>query len=602
MCGLVGIFSYQINAPKVNREELIKIRDHMSKRGPDGKGEWFSNDDCVALGHRRLSIIDLSDSAAQPMVSNCGQVIIIYNGEIYNYKELREKLVTKGYKFKSNSDTEVLINLYLDKGEDMVEYLRGMFAFAIWDERRRGMFLVRDHFGIKPLYISDDGKTVRFASQVKALLAGDRISRELDPAGQVGFYLWGHIPEPFTLYKNIRSVPSGTSIFFDSHGNKNENKYFSITDTFVNLEKIIKEAPKKSNQTDLREIMLDTVRHHLVSDVPVGLFLSSGLDSITLTALASELQGNLKTVTLGFEEFKGTENDETIYAEKVARQYGTDHQTIWISKKDFQCEKENILDVMDQPSIDGVNSYFVAKAAAEAGLKVAISGIGGDEIYGGYSSFKQIPKLVNLISKIKLIPGIDKAFHKITSSILNDSISPKYAGLIEYGGSFSSAYFMRRAFFMPWELGQILDEAIINEGLLRLKTDIKLTSTINGIQDSHLKISALETNWYMRNQLLRDSDWAGMAHSLEIRVPFVDLVNVQQTAIYFLNNNHISKRDLAQTPLNALDKHILYKRKSGFSVPIKTWLENEGNEKLSNRGLRGWANCISECNFMHSSQ
>lgn len=230
MCGIVSIFAYNNSAPPIDRDELLRIRDHMITRGPDGCGTWFSVDNRVGLGHRRLAIIDLSETGAQPMALADGSLIITFNGEIYNYQELRDGLEKKGYRFRSTSDTEVLLNLYADKGQEMVHALRGMYAFAIWDERKKGLFLARDPFGIKPLYYADDGRTLRAASQVKALLAGRCVDTAPEPAGHVGFFLWGHVPDPYTIYKGIRSLPAGTSLWVDKEGQKHIKSFSCISE------------------------------------------------------------------------------------------------------------------------------------------------------------------------------------------------------------------------------------------------------------------------------------------------------------------------------------------------------------------------------------
>ncbi len=256
MCGIAALFAYHGDAPKVERDELIAIRDQMVSRGPDGAGEWLSPDGRVGLGHRRLSIIDLSPSGAQPMFNADRSLAIVFNGEIYNYAELRSELSGQGppvdgpegfrsYSFRSNSDTEVLLHLYAEKGEAMVHELRGMYAFAIWDAEKRGMFLARDPFGIKPLYYSDDGRTLRLASQVKALRAGGRIDLAPEPAGHVGFFLWGHLPDPYTLFKNIRSLPAGSTMWVDRSGPKSPR-------TFCNISAILTEAEERSEVGDQR--------------------------------------------------------------------------------------------------------------------------------------------------------------------------------------------------------------------------------------------------------------------------------------------------------------------------------------------------------------
>src|SRR5258706_15592775 len=278
MCGINGIFAYHYAATPVDREELVRTRDSMAARGPDGKGSWFSEDERLGLGHRRLSIIDLTEAGAQPMTSADGRFVVTFNGEIYNYRELRQALEAKGRKFHSHSDTEVLLHLYAEQGHDMVAGLRGMFAFAIWDREQRRLFLARDPYGIKPLYYADDGWTFRFATQVKALLAGGKVSRDPDPVGQIGFYLWGAVPEPFTTYQDIRSLPAGSILWVDSVGPHEPKGYFSIAEAYCRAERACPNLHGEDIQDIVREVLSDSVAHHLVSDVPVGGFLSAGVD------------------------------------------------------------------------------------------------------------------------------------------------------------------------------------------------------------------------------------------------------------------------------------------------------------------------------------
>ena len=233
MCGIAGIYAYRSSARSVDRNELVRIREHMASRGPDGKGEWYSADGRVGFGHRRLSIIDLSLRGAQPMQTADGRLVITFNGEIYNYRALRRELETRGYTFRSDSDTEVLLHLYADLGEKMLRELRGMFAFGIWDAQEQQLLLARDPYGIKPLYYVDDGSTVRFASQVKALMAGRGVSGDPDSAGWVGFYLFGSVPEPFTIYRAVRAVPAGSFIRIDQRGCDKPVQYYSIAKTYA---------------------------------------------------------------------------------------------------------------------------------------------------------------------------------------------------------------------------------------------------------------------------------------------------------------------------------------------------------------------------------
>lgn len=591
MCGIAAIFNYKFNGEVVRKEILDAIRDGMVSRGPDDAGSWISSDYTVGLAHRRLSIIDLSREGAQPMFSQDGKLKIVFNGEIYNYPQLKEELQSLGYKFSSSTDTEVLLYLYKEYGKQMVSRLRGMFAFCIWDEEKQGLFIARDAFGIKPLYYADNGYTIQIASQVKALLKGGQVDTTPEPAGHAGFLLWGSVPEPFTFYKGIKSLPPGSFLWIDKKGTKIDKQYFSMTEIINNSKPFdTVELNKEEIDRYIHSTLQDSVKHHLIADVPVGLFLSSGIDSTILATLIKEVRGSdLQTITIGFSEYKGTLNDETPLAEQLAKDLGFSHKTYWITKNDFTREVENILEAMDQPTIDGINTYFVSKMAADAGLKVAISGLGGDELLGGYPSFKQIPKMVRVLKyPSKISPFFGKVFRFLSKNIIMRYTSPKYASILEYGGSYAGAYFLRRSLFMPWEIGSIMGEEMALEGLQTLNTIGNLEKTIKGLDDDYFKISTLETKWYMQNQLLRDSDWAGMAHSIEIRVPLVDKQVFQNMVPILKSDIRPDKRYVARAILDPSHAAIVNRPKTGFSVPVHDWLLNDtqyGNE----RGLRGWA-------------
>ncbi len=579
----------------MERAELLRVRDAMVARGPDDAGLWISPDGRVGLALRRLAIIDLSKAGAQPMASGDGALRIVFNGEIYNYRALRESLRQHGHVFVSGSDTEVLLHLYARYGHEMVDHLRGMYAFGIWDEARRGLFLARDPFGIKPLYYADGGGTVRIASQVKALLKSDHVGDGADPAGHVGFFLWGHVPDPYTLYGDIRALPAGARLWIDRHGVRAPERFFSVRETLIAAEARPAEGGDADRDGRMRAALLDSVRHHLVADVPVGVFLSSGLDSTTVTAYASELHGaELETITLGFEEYRGTHDDEVPLAETVAVACGTSHRTRWVRAGEFKDDQAAVLAAMDQPTIDGVNAYFVSKAAKESGLKVALSGLGGDEMFGGYPSFDQIPRLVRALAPAHSIPALGRAFRWVSAPLLRHFTSPKYASILEYGTSHGDAYLLRRGLFMPWELPRLLDPELVREGWAELRTLLRLGETLKGLRGSHFRIAALELCWYMRDRLLRDADWAGMAHSLEIRVPLVDIDLLREMAPLLASARRPTKRDMARSPPTALPDAVLSRSKTGFSVPVQEWLQQGSSDTARTRGLRGWARKVHE--------
>ena len=345
----------------------------MARRGPDGEGVWQSDDQRLVLGHRRLAIIDLSPAGAQPMVDLVTGNVIVFNGEIYNYQELKRELQSSGQQFRSNTYTEVLLHLYALHGESMLERLRGMFAFAIWDARAQKLLLARDPLGIKPLYYADDGMTLRFVSTVKALLAGG-VSDTPSAAGLAGFFLWGHVPEPWTWVEAIRAVPAGSLLTIErGKPMAVPRRYFDLRQEIVAAERLA--PPSRDAIEETLAAIDDSVRHHMVADVPVGTFLSSGRDSTLIAALARRHADEpLRTLTLGFEEYRGTANDEVPIAERVAELLGTVHSTRIVRREDFEAARQEIYDAMDQPSIDGVNTWLVARAAAQLGLKVALSG------------------------------------------------------------------------------------------------------------------------------------------------------------------------------------------------------------------------------------
>ena len=597
MCGINGIFAYNHSASAPSEAELIATRDHMFRRGPDGVGVWWSEDRRIGFGHRRLSIQDLSERANQPMSDGAGRYTIVFNGEIYNYLELRRDLESKGYVFRTTSDTEAILHLYALEGEAMVRRLRGMFAIAIWDREARRLFFARDPYGIKPLYIANDGWTVRFASQVKALLAGGQISREPEPAGVVGFYLWGSVPEPFTCYRDIRQLPAGHTQIVDAAGVHPSKAFYSIAGVLAGAPRI--HGSPTQMEARIKEAAFESVRAHLLSDVEVGVFLSAGIDSGALLGLMRDAgQEKIRAITLGFKEFEGTPEDETPLAREIAKLYQAEHVVRSVDRAEFKHDLPLILEAMDQPSIDGVNTWFASKAAHEAGLKVALSGLGGDELLAGYPSFQDVPKWVKYLSVPAAIPGMGALGRAALGLFKQTGISPKLAGMLTYGGTYPGAYLLRRGLFLPFELKTVLDPELLSLGLGRLKPLARVAASMQPAPRSAMgRVCALESANYMRNQLLRDSDWAGMAHSLEIRTPLVDSILLAQVAPTLRSfKQNYGKQALAKAARTPLPKMITKRPKTGFCTPIASWkTESISDKPLSAASFsRAWAESIME--------
>jgi asparagine synthase (glutamine-hydrolysing) len=576
MCGIAGIHAYLSVAPPVDRDELVRMNERMAARGPDGNGLWLSEDGRTGFAHQRLAIIDLSPNGAQPMHSACGQLTITFNGEIYNYRELRAGLEARGHAFRTGSDTEVLLQLYVEHGADMVRKLRGMFAFGLWDARKQTLLLARDALGVKPLYWTDDGWTVRFASQAKALLAGGRVARDPDSAGIVGFHLFGSVPEPFTVWRDIRALPAGTTLTIDAAGPRTGRRYYDVAQALAE-----RAADTSHDAADARrrlaEAVRDSVRHHLVADVPVAVFLSAGLDSGALLGTMAGLgTGPVTAVTLAFSEFTGSPFDEAPLAAAVAALYGARHIVRTVDRGEFENDLPSILDAMDLPTIDGINTWFVAKAAHEAGIKVALSGLGADECFGGYPSFAEVPRSVHWLRPVAKLPWIGELTRRGLSAVIGAGLGahPKAAGVLQYGGTWAGAYLLRRSVYMPWELGELLEPTVVREGLRRLAplSHIAAALHVSGRLGDFDRVAALETSLYMRNQLLRDADWAGMSHGVEIRVPYVDPFFLASLPRGDLLARLDAKAAVADVPVPPLPAVIRNRPKTGFQTPIGRWL------------------------------
>ena len=583
MCGIAGSLILRDHAGLIDVDRLNQVRDHMRARGPDGSGTWISADGRVGLAHRRLAIIDLSPRGAQPM--QAGKLSITFNGEIYNYRALRKELESSGETFVSDSDTEVLLKLYARDGAAMLGQLRGMFAFAIWDSHAGELFLARDPFGIKPLYYGEAAGTFWFASQTRALADTGVLASTPDPRAWTQFLLWGSVPEPRTAYADIHALPAGSWLTVrPGHPAARPASYFSLAQVYASAT-----APR-ATAADVRAAVLDSVRHHLIADVPVGVFLSAGIDSAVVLGTACDIGSPPESVTLGFTEFAGQPRDEAPLAAEIAQHYGSRHSVRWVDRAEFDRDLPAILASMDQPSIDGINTWFVSKAARELGWKVALSGLGGDELFGGYPSFRDVPTWVRWLHWAARMPRLAERCGRLIGRL---SRHPKAQGLLRFGGNWAGAYYLRRGLFMPWEVEAErptwlpADPAAIEESL----QDLEQQLTPDPGSD-HARVSVLETGAYMRNQLLRDSDWASMAHSVELRVPLVDHFLVARIAQKLPPAvSGAAKAVLAAVPKTALPPSIIRRPKTGFETPVSHWTDG-GIRALDEPWARRWARSV----------
>jgi asparagine synthase (glutamine-hydrolysing) len=570
MCGIAG-FLY---SPKVEQAQALidvqRMVQRMAARGPDAKGIWQGEG--ITLGHRRLAIVDLDARSTQPMVSASSRYVIVFNGEIYNFRELRRDLVAAGVNFHTTSDTEVLLTLFERDGENMLPKLRGMFAFAIWDVVARELFLARDPYGIKPLYYAHTAHGLFFGSQVKAVLASSLVSREPEPAGLAGFYLWGSVAEPWTLYRGLFALPAGHSLRLREGQVAAPVCWQDIRSHWQGYG--VQLSPPEL-QERVRQAVRESVQAHLGADVPVSVFLSGGIDSGVIARLAAELGARVEGITIGFKEFTGQDENEVPVAAAIAAHYGLPHHVRTVDHAEFEQDLPKILDAMDQPSVDGVNTWFASKAAAERGYKVVLSGVGGDELFCGYSSFQTIPRMAALGHMAAAIPGVRGLLRAPCAWLGSRRSNPKFQGLPAFMGSLEGLYFLKRGLFLPDELPALMGVDMAREGLERLGGSPPGMTQANA-RDGAAAVGLLESTHYLRNQLLRDSDWASMAHSLELRTPLVDarlLETLGPNVSGFAGG--VGKAMLAKSPKKPLPEFIINRQKSGFSIPMGQWLADQ---------------------------
>jgi len=578
MCGISGAVGW---IDTDIESALTRVNGAQRHRGPDDEGTWKTVDTSggrgAAFAFRRLAIIDLSPDGHQPMVDRETGNVIVFNGELYNYKLLRSELAADGATFKSQSDTEVLLKGYAKWGMQVLPRLRGMFALAIWDERRRQVVLARDRLGIKPLYLCTRNtpggrKTVFFASEVRSLLAADLAGRRLNPRA-VATYVWnGFVVGPETIVEGVELLAAGSTAVVRLDGLYETHSYW----------KFPRHAPAPDGEERVSEALETSVRQHLVSDVPLGVFLSGGIDSSAVTALAAKTAGSgVRTFNLCFDE---AQYDESRYATAVARALGTDHTEVRLSKSDFKSELGPALASIDQPTFDAINSYFVSRAVRDAGMTVALAGTGGDELFGGYSSFVDIPRARRAARALRILPrAVVGGLSQLASARMRGTagaVAPqtrwgKLGDVLGTRGDLVGLYQTTYALFTADFAREILGarRAELEAYGLPPERAHALRRDVAGDEIFH-SICVLELANFIGERLLRDTDAASMAVSLEVRVPLLDHEVVEAVATVETERRFFPlgrKQLLRKLALSSLPPEQFDRPKQGFGLPMAEW-------------------------------
>jgi len=581
MCGIFGIVAHNTRVPVGVLESATRSLAH---RGPDDSGTVVLHDSSaepveIGLGNRRLAILDLSPLGHQPMHDAETGNWIVYNGEIYNFRDVRGELERTGARFVSQSDTEVLLKAYARWGEQCLPKFRGMFAFAIWDAARHRLFLARDPMGIKPLYYARAGPYFLFSSEVRTILGTGLVPRRLNPSGLLNYLTFGSAYDPLTLIDGISALSPG-HILSCEKGIVRRDAYWDLVDEPSNSgsdSTVASASPKNKARvlSDLGATLAEAVRLQLVSDVPVGVFLSGGIDSSALVSILR--RGGVVPSTFSIV-FREPDFSEAEHSRAVAHKFRTDHHEITLSQTDALDAIPDAVRAMDLPTIDGVNTYIVSREARTAGVKVALSGLGGDELFAGYSNFRSVPSMERFTKFWKHIPS---ALHMPLAAVIRTLYpetdqSRKLASLAGDNGRLLHPYFLARMLFTPSQRNQLFPSAsmLVSEGALASqRANLERTRHLDAIN----RVSYLESRCYMLNTLLRDSDFMSMSQGLEVRVPLIDHVLAKN--VFALPGAW----KLGRTPKNllvgaledSLPPEIVHRPKRGFTMPFEHWLRGE---------------------------
>jgi asparagine synthase (glutamine-hydrolysing) len=539
----------------------------LAHRGPDdagiapieANGEVFGS-----FGHRRLAIIDLSSGGHEPMFTPDRACCLTFNGEIYNYEALKQDLEKEGIPFRSHSDAEVLLMGWWKHGPAFLERLRGMFAFALWDARSARGYLVRDAFGIKPLYVSERNGAVTFSSEVRAMLASGMVPRTLSPSAVATYLSTGSVAEPLTIIDGVRAVPPGCYVEIGTRDNAFHalppKRFISCFSAVADID-----SRSRSHIHRVRNALRDSVRHHLVSDVPVAVFLSGGIDSSAIAGLAAEVSSHrLESFTVTFAE---QDYSEAGPAREAARRFNTRHHEIPLSGGDLLSALPDVFAAMDQPSLDGLNTFVVSRAVKEYGIKVVLSGLGGDELFGGYPSFRR----ARLVSPLWKLPRSIRRLSGTGVRAFRDNRADRVNALLAGENPAFAAYRASRTLFGDKQVRSLTAGRFSGSGFNSSPDNLDMEQ-LSLLQ----QVSLLELTGYMRNTLLRDSDVFSMSQGLELRVPFIDLevARAAASAAAAITSGKESKPVLVDAVRDLLSNETIQRPKKGFTLPFESWLRD----------------------------
>ncbi len=574
MCGIAGAIGFVDDGVI---EAVGRAHEALRHRGPDAEGVWqdVRGQRGAALAHRRLAIIDLSADGAQPMRDIETGLTIVFNGEIYNFAVLRVELEALGYVFQTRTDTEVLLKAHAAWGDDAVRRLNGMFAYALWDSERRRALLVRDRMGIKPLYFAWSGGTLLFASEVRALLATGLVKRTLDRRA-LSSYLWnGFVVGPPTIIEGVDLLPAASTLAVFDSGEREPTRYWRQPSA----------DGANDDTSELRERLLQSVRMRLVADVPLGVFLSGGIDSSALAALASEVSEQpVQTFNISFDE---TEFDESPYAKLVAQSIGSEHHDIRLTQQGFASQLDDALASIDQPTFDAINTYFVSRAVREAGLTVALAGTGGDELFGGYASFRELPSAIRWSRLAAMAPEAwlragAAAFTRLRTGRPGE-VQPQTRW-----GKLGDALATRGDLLKMYQVAYgLFTQAFLEELCTTEADDVEYGLPVGRARELEREaskcgllgaISQLEQGLFLGERLLRDTDAASMAVALEVRVPLLDHNVVEALAALHEGTRFVpigQKQLLRKLGLGGVDPALFDRPKSGFVLPLDLWCRRQ---------------------------